>query len=359
MTKLNIYTFGFLLIQLLFVGVVSLSPFTMNAAVNENFYVSTYYAIPSGNDLVLKGRVSYPPKYTRAWFRWGETPYMEYSTTPVRLSYIKYRREIDLTEKISNVEKNTTYYYQLIAETIEGNRVYGEKLNTTTEWEGKDSLPDTKTTETESNNTGYFTNVVYSSTSASPTSPIAVTLLPSPIYTNGAELKGLALPGSTITTDGWFEWGPSNSLGNTTIRKNIANDTRPITFSDTIAGLSPNTTYYYRAVIKNRNGISYGNILSFKTNPQYTATVSTQKTTTQPVNTTKKEIAVKTKKEETNTIKNNSLASTVASGNNNFMPDTLIEWLILLLVILGILALSDYLYTARKKRKEESEEKKS
>ncbi len=343
-TKLNIATFSLLLISFILTSIISLSPFIAHASTEGDFYVSTYYAIPSGNNLILKGHVSYPPKHTKAWFRWGETSSMNYSTTPVRLSYISYRRELDLSKKISNVKKNTKYYYQLVTETLDGNRTYGKRLSTTTKWDGKDTLPKTEleSIDTTIHNTGtQHTDNTTVHTTTSPTLPVAITLLPSPVFNTSMIMKGLALPGSAISTEGWFEWGTTQSLGKETRHKNIVGNTRSILFSSNITGLSSNTVYYYRAVIQNENGVSYGNILNIKTTIPRIAEIYKANSLQNP----QKTIAKKDK------IKDASLASVVSSKNSSFMPDTLIGWLALLLLILGILALSDYLFEVRKKRK--------
>ena len=60
----------------------------------------------------------------------------------------------------------------------------------------------------------------------------------------------------------WFEWGTSAALGNSTAPQAM---TSPGTFSFTLTGLTPCTTYYYRAVASSSSGMCYGDILSFTT----------------------------------------------------------------------------------------------
>ncbi len=356
--KLNIFSFVLLtIVQSLLLGAIFISPMTTYANTVDNFYVSTNYAIPSGNNLVLRGRVSYPPKNTVTWFKWGETPYMEYSTTPVGLSYISYAREINLSKKIFNVKKNTTYYYQLVTKTIDGNRKYGERLSTTTGWDGIDSFANTEASNTNTNtnytdtvSTKYYNYNITNTTSK--TSPIVITLISSFVTSDTAKLKGLALPGSTIKTEGWFEFGKTQTLGKQTLHRNVSNDTRSITFWDTITKLSPNTIYYYRAVITNVNGTSYGNILKIRTNKQYIIKKQIQVAHQKSTKVKKEQVAIKK-----STLAKSSLASTIASNSSKFMPNTLLEWMILLLVILILLILSDHLYATRAKRKKESNDK--
>lgn len=65
------------------------------------------------------------------------------------------------------------------------------------------------------------------------------------------------------TNDQYFEWGISKTLplGNTTASVPFSGEN----FSYKITNLVPNTTYYYRAVVKKDNKIFTGDILSFKT----------------------------------------------------------------------------------------------
>lgn len=76
-----------------------------------------------------------------------------------------------------------------------------------------------------------------------------------------AVLLGYADPAGSTDTMRWFEWGTSGNLGYTTTH--YTQGTNPTNFSETISGLMPNTTYYYRAVAQNARGIAYGNTLSF------------------------------------------------------------------------------------------------
>jgi len=63
----------------------------------------------------------------------------------------------------------------------------------------------------------------------------------------------------------WFEYGKSQSLENKTSEISL---TRTGLYCLTISGLSPCTTYYYRAVARNSAGTSFGEIKSFTTTCQ-------------------------------------------------------------------------------------------
>lgn len=90
-------------------------------------------------------------------------------------------------------------------------------------------------------------------------------------YTNGASaitqneatLNGsigyTGIPGTT-----WFEWGTSLSLGNSTPKSSYPAGADS-TYSTVLSGLSPNTTYYFRAVGQSAQGLIPGTITRFTT----------------------------------------------------------------------------------------------
>lgn len=83
---------------------------------------------------------------------------------------------------------------------------------------------------------------------------------------NTANLVGeIQDTGNENNVQAWFEWGLSNSLGNSTPQQNIYVSSLPYRFCYLLTNLSPCTTYYYRAAVRNSQGIGYGLIYSFKT----------------------------------------------------------------------------------------------
>lgn len=78
-----------------------------------------------------------------------------------------------------------------------------------------------------------------------------------------ATLRGFADPKGTNDTERWFEWGTTQSLGNQTPR--ARHGSAPGDFSHALSGLSPGTTYYYRALAQNAAGNSLGTIMSLRT----------------------------------------------------------------------------------------------
>jgi hypothetical protein len=94
------------------------------------------------------------------------------------------------------------------------------------------------------------------------------------------ETRGVTVPSTTATvfadvnpsglaTDAWFEWGLSNDPAtfSSTTHQAVGSGTSIIPISADLAGLSPTTTYYYRAAALNSRGTAKGDILSFRTPP--------------------------------------------------------------------------------------------
>ena len=82
------------------------------------------------------------------------------------------------------------------------------------------------------------------------------------INCNSATISGyIGLNGNTSASV-WFEWGLTQSLGNSTSHQSFSSDSN---FSQLISGLAQNTTYYYRAVASEGSEITTGDIKSFKT----------------------------------------------------------------------------------------------
>lgn len=66
----------------------------------------------------------------------------------------------------------------------------------------------------------------------------------------------------------WFEWGPTNALGNSTPLQNINVTFLPYRFCYTLTNLNQCTTYFYRAAVRNQQNINFGQIYSFRTKCQ-------------------------------------------------------------------------------------------
>ncbi|TFH31977.1 MAG: hypothetical protein E4G97_03285 [Deltaproteobacteria bacterium] len=94
----------------------------------------------------------------------------------------------------------------------------------------------------------------------------------SSILINSAVLNGTVNPIGSAT-DAWFEYGtdPASPAWTATPRQTWQPITTPFSFRASILGLSPYTTYYYRAVARNRFGTQIGDIQTFPTGEYYVA----------------------------------------------------------------------------------------
>ncbi len=114
----------------------------------------------------------------------------------------------------------------------------------------------------------YVNDVVHSA------KPQAITVPATLVAANSARLNGIAIPNANVSTSAWFEWGPTPSLGASTPAQ-VLGSFGSFPYSYAVGGLTPNTTYYFRAVVQNPNGIGFGETLTLRTG----AAVSTGSTT--------------------------------------------------------------------------------
>lgn len=269
---------------------------------------------------------------TRVWFEWGNSVSLGNTTGAVSKTSKSYFSFI-----IGGLNRNATYYYRAVAQNSRGT-IKGSILSFRTTNFNSQSIPI------------YPSPSIPFEYNQNNALPIVTTHLPEDITRTSVKLKALALPGGIVSTDGWFEWGQTPSLGNQTIRKSIGSS-MSINFSDSLFGLSPNTVYYYRAVIQNQRGTDSGDVFSFKTKgTSIPITYKQTKTTVILKNVTKKE------SKEISSSTEKQTASSFAVGGK-FFPNTLIEWLLLIILIFILIAISNHLYGVHKKRKEKKKEK--
>ena len=115
------------------------------------------------------------------------------------------------------------------------------------------------------NSTASVTVFVGNGTQTTNNSLIATTTEATQISQTSAQLNStITNSGNDYTTNSWFEWGTTINLGNKTATMPIG--ILPSTVhTETLNGLSPGTTYYFRAVAENSLWRNIGSILSFTT----------------------------------------------------------------------------------------------
>jgi hypothetical protein len=146
------------------------------------------------------------------------------------------------SSSISGLSQNSTYYYRAVAQNSQGT-VYGNTISFTNGG--------------NCNSNGWYgdcgdnNNLVTVNTRNADTS------------STFAALNGYVDPNGSGDTVHWFEWGSNYSLGQST--QYVSQGNSASSFSTTVSGLNPNSTYYYRAAARSSAGTVYGSILSFTT----------------------------------------------------------------------------------------------
>lgn len=100
--------------------------------------------------------------------------------------------------------------------------------------------------------------------------PTATTNAAGNITNTTATLNGQVNPNG-YETMAYFEYGISTGYGSTTPIKEIGNGSSAVSISQALSGLTPNTTYHYRAVARNSGNTTYGADSSFITSTSSTS----------------------------------------------------------------------------------------
>jgi len=194
----------------------------------------------SNNIATLNGSVNPNNANTTGWFEYGTTTSLGSTTSSFSLG--SSNSSVTMSSGVFNLAINTTYYFRAVAQNSSGTS-YGSILSFNSQGSSSNSAP-------------------FVSTSSA-----------SVLSANSATLYGSVNPNNSYTT-GWFEYGPTASLGLTSSSFSFGSGNSSTTLYATISGLNQNSTYYYRAVAQNGYGTSYGSILSFSTGTTTTTVVN-------------------------------------------------------------------------------------
>lgn len=198
---------------------------------NNTPTVMTLSASINGGTTTMYGNVNPNGSVVTTWFRYGTSSSYLGNETP-HVSQVAANYSVNFNA-IKDLTPNTIYYFQAVANNpYAGGNVYGSILNFST---------------------GSSTN-----------NPTVTTTLATNKTTSGARLNGVVAIQYGMNTQAFFEYGTTANLGNTTNAQNLGSS-GTLSFSDSVLGLSPNTTYYFRAAATNTNGTSYGSKFIFKT----------------------------------------------------------------------------------------------
>ena len=189
---------------------------------------------PSNATAVVGGTVNPKGALTNYWYEYGPTSSLGNKTASQSIGsgFVL----IQAPGYISNLSKNTVYYFRLVAENQYG-RVAGSQYSF-------------KTTEDTPPPVG--------------SAPTTKTVEASGISRTTANINGEVTPNKN-TTQYWFEYGRTTNLGNTSAFSSAGDSANKSSVSISLSDLAPLTTYYFRLNAQNQFGTINGSILNFKT----------------------------------------------------------------------------------------------
>ncbi|EKD24237.1 MAG: hypothetical protein ACD_81C00073G0002 [uncultured bacterium] len=186
------------------------------------------------NSATFNGSVNPNNSYANAWFEYGMTQSLGYTTGYQAIGSSNYATT--LTGSVTSLASNTTYYYRAVAQNSYGT-TYGNTLSFTTGG---------------------------SSTNTSGIAPYVTTRAAQSVFRNSALIDSSVNPNGSLGTS-WFDWGATTAFGSRTIIRPIGQANYADNHSAILSGLNAGTTYYYRAVAQNAYGTTYGNTLTLTT----------------------------------------------------------------------------------------------
>ena len=190
--------------------------------------IETPTGVEKGN-ATLRGTVNPHEFDTTFHFNWGTTESYG-NTIPIPNGEAGEGASAKaVSEAISGLKGETTYFYRLVAESWQG----------TSESKGSFTTPNWK--------------------------PEVVAKAASAITETGATLNGTVNP-KGFETKYWFEYGKTTSYGTKTAEVSAGSGTSSVEESKAISGLAAGTTYHFRMVASNSNGTTNGEDKSFTTN---------------------------------------------------------------------------------------------
>src|SRR3989344_5171087 len=196
--------------------------------------VTSSNAIPAETTVALTGTVNPHGALTNYWYEYGVTPNLGSRTPNQTIGFG--RVALPAPAYITNLAKDTTYYFRLVAEN----------------------------SYSRSSGAQYAFHTLVGVPAPVGTSPTAKTEIATNVSRTAVTLNGEVIP-NRAATQYWFEYGTTQNLGDTTSLRSVGDGTIPVDVSVTISGLAPSTTYYFRLNGQNQFGTVTSAILSVKT----------------------------------------------------------------------------------------------
>ncbi|MES2203339.1 MAG: hypothetical protein V4474_03405 [Patescibacteria group bacterium] len=190
-------------------------------------------AVPSNTSAVITGYVAPNGAVTSYWFDYGVSGSLS-NRTAVKSAGAGFVT-LATPAFINGLASNTTYSYRLSAQNSFG---------------------------TVQGSTYTFTTTANPPPAGS--APAATTNAASNVGRTAAVLNGTVDPNNSQTTY-WFEYGPTQSFGNTSAFGSAGAGTDPLAVSIPVDSLNAQTTYYYRLNVQNNYGMVSGATQSFTT----------------------------------------------------------------------------------------------
>ncbi len=189
---------------------------------------------PTDTTAIVNGTVNPKGSFTSYWYEYGKTADLGSKTNNQTMGsgFVT----IQAPGYITNLTKNTTYYFRLVAENQNG-RVAGTEYTF-------------KTTDGTPAPTG--------------SAPTTKTVNANGVSRTTANLNGEVTPNQN-DTQYWFEYGTTPELGNTSAFSSVGDGKAKVPVSISLSDLKPLTTYYFRINAQNQFGTVNGSILNFKT----------------------------------------------------------------------------------------------
>jgi phosphodiesterase/alkaline phosphatase D-like protein len=280
-----------------------------------------YTVIPGATEAILNASVNPNGTGTSAWFEYGTDANMVYYTETAHNYVGSSYGDVPFSQKITGLSPNSVYFYRAVANN--GTTAKGSIMSFTT-------VNNNNATTSYTNTVYPVNNVVYTNTNAVASSSndgVSITN----ITATGAILNAVLTNPNHQYAQGYFEWGPTTSFGNTTQATDLGT-AYTSNFSGTLTQLTPNTTYYFRAVATLNGRTIRGGTRSFQT---YATSMTSNyyQSTQAPSVTTNQGQLIQTPVYNTS---NTSVLSGSAITSGAFLPNNIFGWLLLLLVILAI-----------------------
>ncbi len=202
----------------------------------QNLSVSTTGATPLITTATIYGYVNPYSSNASIWFDYGTGNNLQWQTTRQSTSYAG-----QFSAALSGLTCGTRYYYRAAAQNSQGTE-YGSTLSFVTQ-------PCQQVDQSQ-----------------------VITRLATAVGYYSAQLNGTYITSSSFdrSCQAFFDYGTNGNLTTRTVGQTLYNTSTVNYFSRAVSGLTPNTTYYYRAGVTCLDGTKYGNIVTFRT-PGYIA----------------------------------------------------------------------------------------